>query len=59
MSVSTAHIIAMRMLSALTTLVAFHVLATLDILEMEHFVVSQTIISSTEQQRDYSVLCRL
>ena len=45
-SVSTIHTIVMRMLSALTTLAAFHVHATLDILAMEHFAVSELKLTS-------------
>ena len=43
MSALITNTIVMRMLSALTTLVAFHVLATLDTQEMEHFAVSVTL----------------
>ena len=40
MSVTLVHMTVMKMLSALTPLVAFHVLVTLDTLETEPFAVS-------------------
>ena len=61
MNVKSIHIIVMRMLSALITLVALPVLATLDILEMEPFAVSLTDLGCTYiQQTMYylNIVCK-